>query len=114
MHIPIGVSYSSDMDQVKLALLAAAKEHKEVMPAPEPDVWMTGFGDSSVDFELLVWINCTQITQERLRGELNFMIWNALKRFGIEIPFPQRDLHLRSGWEQLQKESRPDGRDEEI
>ncbi len=112
MHIPVGVSYSSDMEQVKQALLEAAKEHKEVMQAPEPEVWMTGFGDSSVDFDLLVWINCTQITQERLRGELNFMIWNALKRYQIEIPFPQRDLHLRSGWELLQKESRPEsGRD---
>lgn len=107
MHVPVGVSYSSDMEQVKLALLAAAKEHKEILQAPEPEVWMTGFGESAVDFELLVWINCTQITQERLRGELNFMIWNSLKRFEIELPFPQHDLHLRSGWENLQKKSHP-------
>lgn len=101
VHLPVGVSYASDMVKVKQALLEAASEHAEVMQKPAPDVWMVGFGNSSVDFELLVWIDCSRIPQERLRGELNFMIWNALKRYEIEIPFPQRDLHIRSGLEHL-------------
>lgn len=107
MHLPVGVSYEADMNQVKTALLEAAAEHPEVLKHPAPDVWMVEFGDSSVNFELLIWIDCTHITRERLRGELNFMIWNALKRHEIEIPFPQRDLHLRSGFELLQTPPTP-------
>lgn len=103
VHVPVGVSYNSDMNLVKEALLEAAAEHSAIQKIPEPVVWMVEFGDSSVNFELLVWIDCTRITRERLLGELNFMIWNALARHNIEIPFPQRDLHIRSGLEPFEK-----------
>lgn len=96
MHIPVGVSYQSDMNVVKQALIEAAKSHDEVKSYPSPDVWLTEFGDNSVNFELLVWVDCRRITRERLKGELNFIIWNKLADNKIEIPFPQRDLHLRS------------------
>ena len=76
MHIPVGVSYQSDMNVVKQALMEAAKEHKEVKAYPAPDVWLTDFGDSSVNFELLIWVDCRRIIRERLKGELNFIIWN--------------------------------------
>lgn len=106
LHVPVGVAYGADMDKVKQALLEAATEHAEILNTPAPDVWMVGFGNSSVDFELLVWIDCTRITPERLKGELNFMIWRAFQRHEIEIPFPQQDLHLRSGWEALSPQQR--------
>ncbi len=96
MHVPVGVSYNSDMKLVKKVLLNVAREHAEVKTHPTPAVWMTGFGDSAVNFEILVWVDCRRITRERLMGELNFAIWNALAENQIEIPFPQRDLHVRS------------------
>ncbi len=103
MHVPVGVSYQSDMNVVKKALMEAAKEHKEVKSYPAPDVWLTDFGDNSVNFELLVWVDCRRITLARLKGELNFIIWNKLADHHIEIPFPQRDLHLRSVAPELQQ-----------
>jgi len=97
VHIPVGVSYDSDVEEVRRVLLEVALEHPEVLPDPAPTVWLKAFGDSSLDFELLVWIDYECIIVERLRGEINFLIWKALKRHQIEIPFPQRDLHIRSG-----------------
>lgn len=105
VHVPIFVAYQSDLNQVKKALLEAAQEHPAVFESPQPEVWLTSFADSAIRLELLVWIDATQITREKLIGELNFMIWNAFQRHQIEIPYPQQDLHLRSGWEVLQKQA---------
>jgi len=96
IHVPVRVAYGSDMECVKQALLEAAAEHPAVLKSPEATVWMVKFDDSAVNFELLVWINAHEIIQQRLKGELNFMIWRAFQRYKIEIPLPQRDLHLRS------------------
>ncbi|MCZ6696125.1 MAG: mechanosensitive ion channel [Acidobacteria bacterium] len=96
IKVPIGVAYGSDIGRVRQALLEAADRTDAVLKSPPPKVRLTGFGDSSIDFELLGW------TRELLhrRGEfisrVNFAIHEALARHGIEIPFPQRDLHLRS------------------
>lgn len=96
VHIPIGVSYNSDVEIVKTALFEAAKEHPAVLKHPPNEVWLTGFGESSIDFELLVWIDLTETNEKRLKGEINFNIWHALARHNIEIPFPQRDIHIRT------------------
>lgn len=97
LHMPVGVTYSANPREVEKVLLAAAREHKEVRASPKPEVWLTGFGNSSVDFELLVFFDTTRITLDRLRGQLYFIIWDKLAEAEIEIPFPQRDLHLRTG-----------------
>ncbi len=96
IHVPIGVSYSADVKIVKKALLEAGKNHPEVLSVPQPQVLFTGFGDSSLDFELLVWINAPS-HQISIKSDLCFRIEAALKEYKIEIPFPQRDLHLRTG-----------------
>ncbi|MGD1909341.1 MAG: mechanosensitive ion channel family protein [Rivularia sp. (in: cyanobacteria)] len=96
IHIPVGVSYSADVNVVKNALLEAGKNHREVLSVPQPNVFFTGFGDSSLDFELLVWIN-TPSHQVSIKSDLCFRIQATLKKYNIEIPFPQRDLHVRSG-----------------
>ncbi|WP_414618949.1 mechanosensitive ion channel family protein [Calothrix sp. CCY 0018] len=96
IHVPIGVSYSADVKVVKKALLEAGKNHPEVLSVPQPQVLFTGFGDSSLDFELLVWINAPS-HQISIKSDLCFRIEAALKEYKIEIPFPQRDLHLRTG-----------------
>ncbi len=96
LRVPVGVTYNCKPREVEKVLLAAAKEHPLVLPEPAPEVWLTGFGDSSVNFLLLIYFDCMKITRDRLNGQLNFIVWDALAEAGIEIPFPQRDLHLKS------------------
>lgn len=95
LRIPVGVHYKSDIRQVEQALLHAALRHRAVLRTPAPLVLLNGFGDSSVDFSLLVWIDVRQIEPRRLKGELNFHIWDIFQEQGIEIPYPQRDLYLK-------------------
>ncbi len=96
IHIPVGVSYNADVKIVKKALLEAGKNHPEVLSVPQPQVLFSGFGDSSLDFQLLVWID-TPSHQISIKSDICFRIEASLKEYNIEIPFPQRDLHLRTG-----------------
>jgi small-conductance mechanosensitive channel len=96
LHLPVGVAYGSDVEKVKEALLKVAEEHPEVLRYPQPQVFFNSFGESSLDFELLVWTSDPS-RQIRLKSDLYFQIEKMLKQQQIEIPFPQRDLHLRSG-----------------
>ncbi|MCB9507602.1 MAG: mechanosensitive ion channel [Myxococcales bacterium] len=96
VHVPVGVSYGSDVHQVRAALLRAAAQFAGVLRDPEPDVWLVAFGDSSVNFELLVWVDAHALDPRAMVGKLMFFVWDVLKEEGIEIPFPQRDLHIRS------------------
>ena len=92
--LPVGVAYGCDPEAVKGALLQVAEEHPEVLNYPLPQVFFSGFGDSSPDFELLVWI-AEPTRQPVVRSELYFWIEQVLRSRQLEIPFPQRDLHLR-------------------
>ena len=95
VDVGIGVSYASDPNTVRDLLVDVAGAHEEVLPQPPPSVFFDGFGDSSIDFTLRVWIrDAWKLPQ--VRSDLFFAVWYALKDAGIEIPFPQRDLHLRS------------------
>ncbi|MEM7552741.1 MAG: mechanosensitive ion channel domain-containing protein [Cyanobacteria bacterium P01_A01_bin.84] len=96
IHLPVGVSYSSNPYEVKKALLEAAEKHPEVLRVPQPQVFFIGFGDNSLDFELLVWIDQPS-HQSPIKSDLNFRIEASLRNYKIEVPFPQRDLHVRSG-----------------
>ncbi|MBK8047771.1 MAG: mechanosensitive ion channel [Anaerolineales bacterium] len=100
-RIPIGVSYDSDVRQVQKLLIDTALSHPLVLKDPAPGAALVNFGDSSVDFIVLVWVEDAKI-KGKVAGELRFMIWDAFKANGIEIPYPQRDLHIRSGLEALQ------------
>jgi len=96
-RIPVGVAYGSDTQKVKTILEKAAEEHPRVVnddSAPKPKVLFRGFGESSLDFELRCFI---QDIDERLQvvSDLNFAIDAAFRESGIEIPFPQRDVHVR-------------------
>jgi small-conductance mechanosensitive channel len=96
VDIPVGVSYGSDPNQVRDLLLQAAEGEERILDDPRSDVVFQGYGNSSIDFELRIWINDPwQLPQ--VRSALYFSIWYKLKGAGIEIPFPQRDLHMRSG-----------------
>jgi len=101
--LDVGTSYSSDPKEVREILLSVAERHGLVQKDPAPYVFFKQFGESSLDFKLAIWLNEPTLIN-RVSSELYFMIWYALTERNIEIPFPQRDLHLRSGvpWEQLQ------------
>lgn len=99
VHLPVRAAYDADLELVKKALIEAAFKHEAVLKQPEPAVWLVHFGPSALELELLVWINCKQMPVARLKGELNFLIWQAFQRYGMQMPFPQQDLHLRSGFE---------------
>lgn len=102
LHIPLGVAYGSSIRTVRQAVLEAVRPHPRVLRYPKPQLWFKGFGDSSLDFDLLVWI-CEPRLQDRIRSDLYYLLEANLRRYGIEIPFPQRDLHIRSGhWPRLE------------
>jgi len=97
MRLPVGVAYGSDVDKLLKTLLEAAAENPNVLQEPAPSVRFLGFGDSSLDFELAVWTILMAHRPTRFRSDLYFTIERKLRENNIEIPFPQRDLHLRSG-----------------
>jgi small-conductance mechanosensitive channel len=94
--VPLGVSYGSDPERVREVLLEVAGRHPDVLKEPGPEILFKGFGDSSLDFNLRVWTITRVQTPLPLASELYFSIFRAFKESGIEIPFPQRDLHLRT------------------
>ncbi len=96
-NFPVGVSYRSDPELVRRLLIEVAGQHPGVLKDPKADALLQEFGDSSLNFILRVWTRQYATTPSALRSELNFMIWNIFKEHGIEIPFPQRDVHIRSG-----------------
>jgi len=103
LRIPIGVAYGSDVSLVKDILMDVALKHGEVLKEPGPEVWFVGFGESSLDFELLVWIP-EPTHQPKIRSDLNYAIDEAFRQNKIEIPFPQRDIHIRSSGDQTPTE----------
>ncbi len=100
--IEVGVSYDSDPEQVRELLLEAANGHPDVLDNPTPIVQFIAFGDSSLNFRLLGWIS-EAFNTPRVKSDLHFLVWKVLAENKIEIPFPQRDLNLGSGWERMQQ-----------
>ena len=98
IRIPVGVSYASDIALAQKLMIEAAHASPRVLPNPEPNVWLTGYGDSSVEHEILVWITDPESGVGNVQSEVLNHLWRAFKENGIEIPFPQRDLHIRSGF----------------
>jgi small-conductance mechanosensitive channel len=93
---PVGVSYSSDPEKVRAVLLDVAHKHPDVLDDPPPSVVLSDFGDNSVDFRLLVWTITQVQTPNLLKSDLYFEIFRRFKEEGIEIPFPQRDVYIKS------------------
>jgi small-conductance mechanosensitive channel len=93
--VPVGVAYGSDLEKVLRILYEAANQHPQVLDTPPPSAIFTAFGNSSLDFELRVW---TSSVSNRLiiKNDLLLYIDRRFREENVEIPFPQRDLHLRS------------------
>jgi small-conductance mechanosensitive channel len=93
--LPVGVAYGSDVQRVLQILREAAAAHPGVLAAPEPQALFAGFGDSALDFELRVWIRELMLRPE-IKSTVLAEVDHRFRAAGIEIPFPQRDLHVRS------------------
>ena len=96
IHLPVGVAYSAEPEVVREILIEVSYECPQVLSVPPPMVFFQGFGENALKFELLVWIT-NPPKQLMIKSNLYFAISAALRKNGIEIPFPQRDLHIRSG-----------------
>lgn len=95
IRLSFGVAYGTNTDQLRRAMLAVAAAHPDVLSDPAPALYFDGFGESSLDFELAVWTRTMTQRPRRFRSDLNYMIEAKLREEGIEIPFPQRVVHVR-------------------
>ena len=102
VRIPFGVAYGSDKEIVRKAAIEACDKVPYTlthMRGREPDVWLVEYGDNSLNFLLLVWVNRQGARRPtRTRAAYLWALEDKLREYGVEIPFPQRDLHLKTGW----------------
>ena len=103
IRIKVGVAYGTDVDQVVELLERIARNHDSVCRDPDPRVRMRGFGDSSLDFELLCWVD-HPVERGRVTHELYMKIYKELGKADIEIPFPQRDIWVRDSGQPVEEE----------
>ena len=100
LRVPFGVAYGSDKELVRRAGLEAADavDWTDRRKNKAPQVWLTGFGDSALDFELVVWLIDDAVKKPaKVSADYYWALHTALEKYGIEIPFPQTDLHVRGG-----------------
>lgn len=102
IQVPVGVSYEADMDIAEKLMLEAAKSANRVLASPPPVVWMKAFGESSVDYVIHCWIQDPEEGVGNVQSAVLKKLWWLFKENNIEIPFPQRDIHLRSS-DQLER-----------
>lgn len=97
LKIPVQISYNDDPEQAMALMLDVARNTKRVLQSPEPACRLMEFGDNGISLELRVWITDPQNGVANVRSDVNLGIWHAFKTAGITIPFPQRDVHIKSG-----------------
>jgi small-conductance mechanosensitive channel len=93
---PVGISYNSDLRLAIELCLRACDSVERVLKDPKPNCLVKGFGDSSVDLEMRFWINDPMNGRANVTSEVYLHVWDLFREHGIQIPYPQRDLHLRS------------------
>ncbi|SPH23972.1 putative MscS family protein.1 [Defluviimonas aquaemixtae] len=99
--IMVGVAYSTDVEKAQTLCVESALACNRVLKVPKPLCLIRGFGESSVDLEVRFWISDPEEGVANIGSDVYLEIWKAFRVHGIEIPFPQRDLHIRSGIQQL-------------
>lgn len=95
--LPISVSYDADVEQAVALCVEAADEHGRVLKSPAPVCLMVGFGESSINLQLRFWLDDPQAGLRNIASSIYLAIWRKFRDNGIEIPYPQRDIHIRSG-----------------
>lgn len=96
-HVPVGVAYKEDPAHIKSILLGIATKHPDVLQTPAPDVLFSEYGDNSLNFDLLVWTSTYINKPTVLKSQLYYLIFEKFKEHNVEIPFPQRDIHIKTG-----------------
>ncbi len=97
-EVEFSVSYDTDINKIPDIVGPAVQKHPDVLSEPElPDVELAGFGDSGVDFVVEFWVEGIDDGPNKYTSEVRFLVWNALKDAGIEIPYPQREIRYREG-----------------
>lgn len=96
LKIDVGVSYNSDVHEVMRLIVEAAQDIPRVLENPKPVCQLKNFGDNSIDMELRIWISDPENGISNVRSAVRVSIWDAFKEHDIEIPFPQRDVHIKS------------------
>ncbi len=94
IRIPVGISFDSDLERAQQLMLEAALDSPRVLRTPPPNVWLTGFGDSRVDHDILVWISDPEGGVGNVKSDVLNRLWLLFKANGIRIPYPQRAIHI--------------------
>lgn len=97
LKIPVSISYDDDPERAMQLLLEASRVNERVLADPAPAARLMGFGDNGILLELRVWISDPEAGLANVRSDINLAIWRLFREAGIVIPYPQRDLHIRSG-----------------
>ena len=100
VHIKVGVAYDSDLALAQRLMIEAASASPRVLDKPKPVVWLKEFAESSIDHEILCWIADPEAGVGNVRSAVLNRLWQLFKENGIEIPFPRRDVHIRTQTEQ--------------
>ena len=115
VHIPVGVGYDCDLALAQRLMIEAASAPERVLKTPKPSVWLTAFGESSVDHEILVWIADPQAGVGGVRSEILNRLWILFQENRIDLPYPQRDIRVKEwpgnagGQQKLSEASKPEG-----
>jgi small-conductance mechanosensitive channel len=99
LRIPIGISYNADVRQARALCLAAAAETPRVLAQPAPACLLLGFAESAVELELRIWIHDPRNGVGNVKSDVLLLVWDKFHAHGIEFPYPQRDLHLKTPME---------------
>ena len=97
VRVSVGVSYDTDPKRVERLLLKVGESHEMALENPEPFVRFQRFGDSSLDFDLIIYVKDKNYMFQ-VKSELHYSIYELFKKEGIEIPFPQRDLNIKKNY----------------
>ncbi|MCE7798196.1 mechanosensitive ion channel [Sphingobium sufflavum] len=94
IHIPVVISYGSDLKLAQKLMIQAAKASHRVLPKPEPSVWLLAFGDRGLEHDIMVWILDPELGVGNVQSDILNRLWELFQTHGIGLPYPQRDIHL--------------------
>ncbi|MBV8575851.1 MAG: mechanosensitive ion channel, partial [Acetobacteraceae bacterium] len=96
LKVPIRVPHDSDLDQVLALMAEAARRPPRVLAVPPPNPLIMAFGESAIELELRFWIEDAQNGIHNVKSQVLYEIWRLFQQEGIKIPYPKRDLYMRS------------------
>jgi small-conductance mechanosensitive channel len=107
LDVPFGVSYDSDPHQVSALAIEAASAVPRVLASRTPVCWLTGFGDSSLDFLLRFWVSDPRNGLTNIRGQVLLALWDTFKEHGVKIPYPHREIIMKTPLELEARQTPP-------